>query len=51
MKFLIVVDMQVDFITGALGSKDAETIVPNVVRKVQKFDGKVLFTRDTHFDD
>ena len=51
MKFLIVVDMQVDFITGALGSKDAETIVPNVVRKVQNFDGKVLFTRDTHFDD
>ena len=31
MKFLIVVDMQNDFISGALGSKLAEAIVPNVV--------------------
>ena len=51
MKYLIVVDMQVDFINGALGSKDAEAIVPNVVKKVSAFDGKVIFTRDTHFDD
>ncbi|MBQ7044865.1 MAG: cysteine hydrolase [Clostridia bacterium] len=51
MKCLIVVDMQVDFINGALGSKDAEAIVPNVVKKVSAFDGKVIFTRDTHFDD
>lgn len=50
MKYLIVVDMQVDFITGALGSKDAEAIVPGVVKKVKSFDGKVIFTRDTHFD-
>lgn len=50
MKYLIVVDMQVDFINGALGSKDAEAIVPNVVEKVKNFDGKVIFTRDTHFD-
>ena len=42
--------MQVDFITGALSSKDAEAIVPNVVEKVKNFDGKVIFTRDTHFD-
>ena len=51
MKCLIVVDMQVDFITGSLGSKDAEAIVPTVVNKVKNFDGKVVFTRDTHFDD
>lgn len=50
MKYLIVVDMQVDFITGSLGSKLAEAIVPNVVNKVKNFDGKVIFTRDTHFD-
>lgn len=48
MKFLIVVDMQNDFITGALGSKDAEAIVPRVTKKVQEFDGKVIFTMDTH---
>ena len=51
MKFLIVVDMQVDFITGSLGSELATAIVPNVVEKVKNFDGKVIFTRDTHFDD
>ena len=44
MKCLIVVDMQVDFITGSLGSKDAEAIVPTVVNKVKNFDGKVVFT-------
>lgn len=51
MKFLIVVDMQVDFITGSLGSKLAEAIVPNVVEKVNNYDGKVIFTRDTHSTD
>lgn len=51
MKYLIVVDMQVDFITGSLGSKLAEAIVPNVVEKVKNYDGKVIFTRDTHFAD
>ena len=51
MKYLIVVDMQNDFITGTLGSKLAEAIVPNVVEKVKNFDGKVIFTRDTHFAD
>ena len=51
MKYLIVVDMQVDFITGSLGSKMAEAIVHNVVKKVKSFDGKVIFTRDTHYAD
>ena len=50
MKYLIVVDMQTDFITGSLGSKAAEAIVPSVVNKVKNFDGTVIFTRDTHFD-
>ena len=50
MKYLIVVDMQVDFITGSLGSELATAIVPNVVKKVKNFDGKVIFTRDTHFE-
>lgn len=51
MKYLIVVDMQVDFITGSLGSSLATAIVPHVVEKVKNFDGKVIFTRDTHFAD
>jgi len=45
---LIVVDMQNDFIDGALGTKEAQAIVPNVKRKIEEFDGTVLFTRDTH---
>ncbi len=51
MKYLIVVDMQKDFITGSLGSKLAEKIVPDVVEKVKNFSGKVIFTKDTHFAD
>ena len=51
MKYLIVVDMQNDFITGSLGSDLAKGIVQNVVTKVKNFDGEVIFTRDTHFAD
>ena len=50
MKYLIVVDMQVDFIDGSLGSQQAQSIVKNVVEKVKNFDGKVIFTRDTHYE-
>lgn len=51
MKYLIVVDMQVDFTTGSLGSPLAAAIIPNVVEKVKQFDGTVIFTRDTHHTD
>ena len=50
MKYLIVVDMQNDFISGSLGSEDAKSIVNNVKEKIEKFDGKVIFTRDTHYE-
>ncbi len=50
MKYLIVVDMQNDFIDGALGTAEAVAIVPKVKEKIETFDGKVLFTRDTHFE-
>ncbi len=46
---LLVIDMQNDFIDGALGTKEAVAIVPNVKEKIESFDGIVLFTRDTHF--
>lgn len=48
MKYLIVVDMQNDFIDGSLGSELAKAIVQSVVEKVKNFDGTVIFTRDTH---
>ncbi|MCR4584791.1 MAG: cysteine hydrolase [Lachnospiraceae bacterium] len=48
MNILIVVDMQKDFIDGSLGTKEAEDIVGNVRKKIEGFDGKLIFTRDTH---
>ncbi|MCL1809961.1 MAG: cysteine hydrolase [Clostridiales bacterium] len=50
-KLLIVVDMQNDFITGSLGSAQAEQIVPFVKAKVEEYSqrgDRVIFTRDTH---
>ena len=49
--FLVVVDMQKDFVDGALGTKEAITIVPNVVKKIREFDGEIIVTYDTHFED
>ena len=51
MKVLVVVDMQNDFINGALGTKEAETVVPGVVEKIREFDGEIIATRDTHGED
>lgn len=49
-KVLVVVDMQNDFVDGALGSKEAVAIVPAVVKKIKDFDGDIFVTYDTHFD-
>ena len=49
MKVLIVVDMQKDFIDGALGTEEAIAIVDNVVKRIEHSVGEVvLFTLDTH---
>ncbi|GAA0281373.1 cysteine hydrolase [Faecalicatena contorta] len=48
MKVLVVVDMQNDFINGALGTAEAQAIVPKVAEKIRGFEGRVLATRDTH---
>ena len=50
-KALIVVDMQNDFIDGALGTKEAAAIVPKVIEKIKEFDGEIIFTQDTHRSD
>lgn len=48
-KILVVVDMQNDFITGSLGTKEAVAIVPNVLDKIKEYDiNDVCVTRDTH---
>ena len=49
---LIVIDMQNDFIDGALGTKEAQAIVPNVKKKIEEYKARgdeIIFTRDTHF--
>lgn len=51
MKTLIVIDMQNDFIDGALGTKEAQAIVPNVKKKIEEYKSRgdeIIFTRDTH---
>ena len=47
-KILIVVDMQKDFVDGALGTKEAVSIVDNVVKKIENFEGDIIVTYDTH---
>ena len=49
-KYLVVVDMQKDFVDGALGTDEAVAIVPNVVEKINTFDGDIFVTYDTHFE-
>lgn len=51
MKVLIVVDMQKDFVDGSLGTPEAQAIVPAVVEKAADYEGKVIFTKDTHGED
>ena len=51
MKVLVVVDMQNDFIDGALGTKEATLIVPAVIDKIESYirSGDLgIYTKDTH---
>ena len=51
-KILVVVDMQNDFIDGALGTEEALSIVGNVIKKVDSYRREDVFaTRDTHGED
>ena len=50
-RILIVVDMQKDFIDGSLGTPEAVRIVEPVRRLAEGWDGRVLFTRDTHTEE
>ncbi len=48
MNVLVIVDVQKDFITGALGTKEAEAIIEPLIKKIYSFDGIILLTKDTH---
>lgn len=49
-KVLVVIDMQNDFINGALGTNEAQALVPKVVKKINEFDGDIIVTQDTHHE-
>ena len=46
--FLVVVDMQKDFVDGSLGTIEAQGIVRNVCEKIKGFEGEIICTFDTH---
>ena len=50
-QFLIVVDMQKDFVDGALGTAEAQAIVPAVAEKIRGFSGEIIVTYDNHEED
>ena len=49
--FLIVVDMQRDFIDGSLGTPEAVAILDSAAEKIRAFDGEIFVTLDTHDED
>ena len=48
MKALIVIDMQKDFVDGALANPSAQAIVSKIAAYAENFDGDLIATRDTH---
>jgi nicotinamidase-related amidase len=48
--YLVVIDMQKDFVTGCLGSKEAQDMMGKLVDYIKNFDGEVIYTKDTHFE-
>ena len=50
-RFLIVVDMQKDFVDGALGTPEAQAMLPAACEKIRRFSGEIFCTLDTHFED
>ncbi len=52
MKVLVCVDLQNDFISGSLGSKEAQAIVLNVIEKIKGLaeDDILIFTQDEHYE-
>ena len=47
-KVLVVIDMQNDFIDGALGTKEAQAMLPRLVEKLEREEALLVFTQDTH---
>ncbi|MBQ9384222.1 MAG: cysteine hydrolase [Ruminiclostridium sp.] len=50
-KILVLIDIQKDFVDGALGTKEALAMIPAAAEKILSFDGEVFATFDTHYED
>ncbi|HIS43801.1 MAG TPA: cysteine hydrolase [Candidatus Scatomorpha merdigallinarum] len=50
-RYLIAVDLQNDFITGALGTQEAQKILTPALEKLRNYPGNIIFTLDTHAGD
>ena len=50
-KFLVIVDMQKDFVDGSLGTSEAVGILPAAEELIKGFDGEIFVTLDTHGED
>ena len=48
--FLIVVDIQKDFVDGALGTPEAVAMLDRAAQKIRDFQGEIFVTYDTHFE-
>lgn len=51
MRYLIIIDVQNDFVSGPLGTAEAQQMLPRLLEKAAGFDGKILMTKDSHSDD
>lgn len=51
VKVLCVIDVQNDFIDGSLGTKEAQAVLPNIVKKINYWKGFTVATMDTHHQD
>lgn len=52
-KIVVIVDMQNDFISGSLGTPEAQAVLPRIVDKIEHEDEDTtfIFTKDTHHED
>ncbi len=49
-RYLIIIDMQNDFVTGSLGTAEARAMAPALCSYARQFEGRVFFTQDTHHE-
>ena len=45
---LLIIDVQNDFVSGVLGTKRAQALIPDIAQFIRDFPGKKIFTMDTH---